>query len=87
MDYADDGVTWPPSDVTEQLTKYMAMVQEKNAVYYQVNGFTHSDPDHTANVSPPFIGSKPYIAGSIAIQIAKLANGQILDLELTFLQY
>ena len=46
MDYADDGMTWPPGDVTEQLNKYMAMVQEKNDAYFKMMGFTFSDPPH-----------------------------------------
>ena len=34
------------TDVMERLEQYMAMVQEKNATYYKVMNFTHSDPDH-----------------------------------------
>ena len=48
MDYADDGMTWPPGDVTEQLNKYMAMVQEKNDAYFKMMGFTFSDPPHVS---------------------------------------
>ena len=33
-------------EIMERLEQYMAMVQEKNATYYKVMNFTHSDPDH-----------------------------------------
>ena len=82
MDYADDGVTWPPSDVTEQLTKYMAMVQEKNAVYYQVNGFTHSDPDHiSADIGRKYarVVKNDQLSGSRSVHtFVNMENGDIL---------
>ena len=71
-----------PCDVQVQLEKYMAMVQEKNAVYYQVNGFTHSDPDHiSADIGRKYarVVKNDQLSGSRSVHtFVNMENGDIL---------
>ena len=71
-----------PCDVQVQLEKYMAMVQEKNDVYYQVNGFIHSDPDHiSADYGKKYarIVKNDQLSGSRSVHtFVNMLNGDIL---------
>ena len=82
MDYADDGMTWPPGDVTEQLNKYMAMVQEKNDAYFKMMGFTFSDPPHvSADIGRKYarVVKNDQLNGSRSVHtFVNLDNGDIL---------
>ena len=82
MDYADDGMTWPPGDVTEQLNKYMAMVQEKNASYYERMNFTFADPDHiSADIGRKYarVVKNDQLNGSRSVHtFVNMENGDIL---------
>ena len=81
-DYADDGMTWPPGDVTEQLNKYMAMVQEKNDAYFKMMGFTFSDPPHvSADIGRKYarVVKNDQLNGSRSVHtFVNLDNGDIL---------
>ena len=82
MDYADDGMTWPPGDVTEQLNKYMAMVQEKNDAYFKMMGFTFSDPPHvSADIGRKYarVVKNDQLNGSRSVHtFVNMLNGDIL---------
>ena len=69
-------------EVMKQLEKYMAMVQEKNATYYKVMNFTHSDPDHiSADIGRKYarvVKNDQLNGGRSVHTFVNLKNGDIL---------
>jgi len=69
-------------EVMEQLEKYMAMVQEKNATWYKVMNFTHSDPDYiTADIGRKYarvVKNDQLNGGRSVHTFVNLDNGDIL---------
>ena len=70
------------TDVMERLEQYMAMVQEKNATYYKVMNFTHSDPDHiSADIGRKYarvVKNDQHNGGRSVHTFVNLKNGDIL---------
>ena len=69
-------------EVMERLEQYMAMVQEKNATYYKVMNFTHSDPDHiSADIGRKYarVVKNDQLNGSRSVHtFVNMDNGDIL---------
>ena len=69
-------------EVMERLEQYMAMVQEKNASYYERMNFTFADPDHiSADYGKKYarIVKNDQLSGSRSVHtFVNMLNGDIL---------
>ena len=69
-------------EVMERLEQYMAMVQEKNASYYERMNFTFADPDHiSADMGRKYarVVKNDQLNGSRSVHtFVNMENGDIL---------